>query len=114
MYIFIGVAKKLEVFTKYYDKFTNVLPIRNISSHFVSAGIMSFEDEEAIQQSTSSSTFSQFLRNIARSLEAGQTKSFDKLLFIMEKHGGISCKELVDQIRNELTNFKKNQGNHLV
>ena len=102
--MFIGADRKLEVFTKYYASLTSVLPIKNITSHLISAGMISFEDEEVIQQMTRSSEGSSLvLRKIASSLKVGQTKSFDKLLLIVEEHGGVSCNELANQMRGELT-----------
>ena len=92
----------MKVFTKYYASLTSVLPIKNITSHFISAGVISFEDEEVIQQMTRSEGSSLFLRKIASSLKAGHTKSFDKLLCIMEEHGSMSCGELANQMREEL------------
>ena len=91
------------MFTKYYASLTSVLPIKNITSHLVSAGVISFEDEEVIQQMTRPSEGSSLvLRKIAGSLKAGQTKSFDKLLLIMEERGGVSCDELANQMRDDL------------
>ena len=101
--MFIGADRKLEVFTKYYASLTSVLPIKNITSHLISVGVISFEDEEVIQQMTRSSEGSSLvLRKIASSLKADQTKSFDMLLLTMEEHGGVSCDELANQIREEL------------
>ena len=94
----------MEVFTKYYSSLTSVLPIKSITSHLISAEMISFEDEEVIQQMTRSSEGSFLvLKKIASSLKVGQTKSFDKLLLIMEEHGGMSCNELANQMRGELT-----------
>ena len=101
---FIGADRKLEVFTKYYASLCSVLPMKNITSHFVSAGVISFEDEEVIQQMTRSSEGSTLvLRKIANSLKAGQMKTFGNLLSIMEQHGGVSCEELANQMRGELS-----------
>jgi len=101
--MFTGADRKLEVFTQYYASLTTVLPIKNITSNFISAGVINFEDEEAIQQMTRSSEGSSFvLRKIANFLKAGQTNSFDRLLFIMEEYGGVSCEELANQIRKDL------------
>jgi len=101
--VFIEADRKLEVFTKYYASLSSVLPIKNITRHFISAGMISFEDEEVIQQMARSSEGSSLvLRKIASSLKAGQTKSLDNLLFIMEEHGGVSCNELANQMREEL------------
>ena len=88
---------------KYYASLISLLPIKNIASHLISAGIISFEDEEVIQQMTRSSKGSSLvLRKIASSLKAGQAKSFDKFLLIIEEYGGVSCDELANQMRGEL------------
>ena len=91
------------MFTTNYSKLTNVLPIRSLTSYFVAEKIISFEDEQVIQQTVrQSEAVSVVLRKVAGSLEAGQTKSLDKLVTIMELYGGISCEELANRLRREL------------
>jgi len=91
------------VFTKYYASLASTLPIKNFTSYFISGGVISFEDEEVIQQMARSSEGSSLvLRKIASALKAGQTRSFDHLLSIMELHGDLSCTELANQIKEKL------------
>ncbi|XP_065914951.1 uncharacterized protein [Dysidea avara] len=98
-----SAKRKLKVFTTNYSKLTNVLPIRSLTSYFVAEKIIRFEDEQVIQQTVrQSEAVSVVLRKVAGSLEAGQTKSFDKLVTIMELYGGISCEELANRLRREL------------
>ena len=94
----------LEVFTTHYSKLQNILPIKNLSGHFVSERIINFEEEQIIQQTVvQSQAASIVLRKIANSLKAGHTISFDKLLIIMKDCGGLCCEELANQIRGELS-----------
>jgi len=73
----------------------------------VSERIITFEEEEEIQQvSVRSEAASIVLRKIAGSLKAGLTKSFEKMLFIMEQYGGISCEELANEIKLKLLDCK--------
>jgi len=75
------------------------LPIKSLSKYLVGEGIINFEDEEKIQQtSRQSEASSMALRKIAASLKA----SFDTLLSIMEQHGSVACVELVNQINGQL------------
>ena len=100
----VPADKMLEVFTDHYSKLQNILPINNLSGHFVSERIITFEEEQVIQQTVvQSQAASIVLRKIANSLKAGHTRSFDKLLSIMKDHGGLSCEELANQIRGELS-----------
>ena len=92
----------MEVFTDYYASLTSILPIRNITSRLINERVISFEDEEEIKKISESEGSSLVLRKVASSLRAGQTKSFDLLLSIMEEVGNVSCKELVNQMRKEL------------
>lgn len=91
------------MFTKHYASLINVLPIKNLSKYFVSEGIISFEDDEIIQQiSVQSEATSLVLRKIATSLKIGQPKSFDTFLSIMEKYGNVTSGELANQMRGQL------------
>ncbi|XP_065890274.1 uncharacterized protein [Dysidea avara] len=101
-----GIERKLEVFTKHYASLINVLPIKNLSKYFVSEGIISFEDDEAIQQARGQSEASSLvLRKIATSLKIGQAKSFDTFLSIMERHGNMATDELANQMRGQLMQY---------
>ena len=103
IYIYIGAKVKLEVFTRNYARLVDVLPIKSLTHHFVKDKLISFDEEEIILQTSSrSEAASMVLRKIGGSLKANLTASFDKLLSIMEQHGGTSCLELVSDIRQVL------------
>ena len=69
----------------------------------MSERIITFEEEEEIRQvSVRSEAASVVLRKIAGGLKAGLTGSFEKLLFIMEQYGDISCVELANEIKLKL------------
>jgi len=89
----------LELFTDYYGALSQVLPIKRLSAHFVSNRIITFEEDEEIQQvSVRSEAARIFLRKIAGSLKAGLTESFDELLCIMMEYGDVSCVEIANEM----------------
>ena len=93
----------MQVFTKYYAKLVEVLPIKSLSHHFVKDEIITFDEEEDILQTTTrSEAASKVLRKIGHSLTAHLTASFDMLLSILEHHGDVSCTELVSEIKQDL------------
>ena len=105
----------MKVFTDYYSKLMRVLPIKTLTSHLVTKRIISFEEEEEIEQallqpqtslqsqaSLQSRSTRLVLKKIASSLQAGLAYSFDELLLIMEQYGNISCVELAREIRLKL------------
>ena len=99
------------MFTKYYAKLVNVLPIKTLTHHFVKDEIISFDEEEMIIQTAGRCQAAGIvLRKIGGSLKADLTTSFDKLLSIMEQHGGASCAELVNEIRQAIP--QDLTGNH--
>ena len=92
------------MFINHYGKLQNILPVKNLSGHFISERVINFEEEQIIQQTVvQSQAASVVLRKIANSLQAGQTESFDKLLTIMKGHGGLSCEELAHKMKEELS-----------
>ena len=67
----------------------NILPVQSIAHNLISSRIITIDDEEEIKSIAKSKDKASFvLRKIARSLEVGLTQSFNKLLTIMEEHGG--------------------------
>ena len=91
------------MFTKYYAKLVDVLPIKTLTHHFVKDEIISFDEEEVIIQTAGRSQAAGIvLRKIGGSLKAHLTTSFDKLLLIMEQHGDASCMELGNEIRQAI------------
>ena len=103
-YMYVVSAKMmLKVFTNHYYKLQNILPINNLAGRFVSEQLIDFDEEQIIQHTIPhTKAASVVLGKIGNSLKARQTKSFDTLLTIMRHHGGLSCKELADQMRKEL------------
>ena len=94
----------LEVFTDYYGRMATAVPFKELSCHFVSARIISSEENQIIQQTTKSSEISSFVLNkIYCSLQAGHTKVFDKFVSILHAHDNGSCVELANQMRGELS-----------
>ena len=103
LYTHIGSDIKLKVFTKNYAKLVDILPVKSLVHHFVNDEIIDFDEEETIMQTTVRSEAARILlRKIAGSLKAQLTTSFDRLLSIMEQHGGASCAELVNKMRQDL------------
>ena len=77
------------MFKASYAKLANVLPVKSLSNQLVSEEIITFDEEEEIESiPTSKEKASIVLRTIARSLEAGITRSYYALLTIMKDHGG--------------------------
>ena len=100
----VSAEKVLEVYTNYYSKLQNILPVKNISSHLVTERIINFKEEQEIQKTAVQSTAALIvLQKIASALEARQTESFYKLLIIMKNHGELCCVQLANQIRGELS-----------
>ena len=102
-YLSKGKAERmLEVFTNHYGKLQNILLVQNLSGYFVASRIITFDEENTIQQTVGQIQAATIvLRKIANSLQAGQTDSFVQLLKIMKNHGGLSCEQLADQINAE-------------
>ena len=89
IYIFLGVMKENDVFKEFYGKLTCILPTTNISPQLVAEGIITIDDNEEITSMKRSQEKASFvLRIIAKSLQAGITRSFYALLVIMEKYDG--------------------------
>ena len=100
----VPAEKVLKVYTDNYNKLKNILPAKNLSGHLITERVITFEDEKRILHVQSKEAASIVLEKITSSLEAGRTKSFYKLLDIMKDHGGeLSCVELANQIRGELS-----------
>lgn len=100
---FAGLIKENEVFIRFYSKLIDVLSINSISHYLVSAKIISTEDIEEIDSlKTSKSKNMYVLRIVDKSLKAGITLSFCKLLDIMENYGGDDVTELARTIKKEL------------
>ena len=99
---FIGNAKEFKVFREYSDELANILPVNNILNKLISENIITFEDTEEIKDLPKSQDKALFVLNIvARSLKAGITDDFYKLLNIMEEYEGAVAK-VANKIREGL------------
>ena len=58
--------------------------------------------ETVLQAATPPEGAREVLWKISGSLKAHLTTSFNKLLSIMEQHGGISCVDLINEMRQDL------------
>ena len=98
--------KECEVFTTFFDKLANTLPVQNIASRLISARIITVGDDEEIRSIARTKEKAMFvLRKVAHSLDASVTESFYKLLTILEEHGS-DAGVVAAEIRKEL---QKNQ-----
>lgn len=87
--ICIGGLKELKVYKDYYSRLANILCISNITPELLSAGIIDFNEGEAISAKSTSKEKNEFiLLKIGNQLESNATESFRSLLNIMKKHGG--------------------------
>jgi len=69
----------------------------------VSKGIITFDDEESIDNApTMKKKAKILLRIIFNHLEGGSTKSFTDMLDIMEQHGTKAITELATKIKSDL------------
>ena len=88
---------------KYYANLTKLCFINDLSPEFVSAGIISFQEEEIIRNApTSMEKAIKFLQMILRHIDISHTKSFVGMLDIMESKGTMAVADLARQIKSEL------------
>jgi len=105
-----GGINEFEIFTTYFNKLVNILPIQNVCHQLISSRIITVDDDEEIKGITRSKDKASFvLRKVARSLEVGLTQSFQKLLIIMEEHGGDAA-ILASEIKNELVKYPNTES----
>jgi len=94
--------KESEVFTTFFDKLANTLPVLNIAPKLISTRIITVGDDEEIKSIARTQEKATFvLRKVAHSLNAGVTESFYKLLSIMDEHGG-DVRVVATEIQNQL------------
>ena len=102
IYISIGLSKEYEVFKKYYDKLSIILPIKNILDKLKSKEIITRSDREEIDGiSRLQDKTSKVLGIVETALEAGYTDHFYSLLTIMEEYGNL-VKKLANETRESL------------
>ena len=74
-----------------------------LSGHFITARIISTDDQDRIQKFLASKDKARFvLQKISSALSSELSGSFEDLLSIMETHGNQDSKRLVDLIRKQL------------
>lgn len=89
IYYVVGSCKENKVLNTFFKKLVSILPIREISSELISAEIITIGDSDEIDIiARQSEKASYVLKKIARSINAGITRSFYQLLKVMEDYGG--------------------------
>ena len=97
------------VFIKYYADLTKVLFISELSPEFVSAGIISFHEEEMIRSApTSMEKAMKFSQIILSHIDINHTDSFVGMLDIMERKGKIAVADLARKIKSEICQTQPN------
>jgi len=96
--VFIGADRKLDVFTKYYDRLAKVVLSTELSPKFVSARIITNRENQTIQNTAESASF--ILDRIKCSLEGSLSGKFE--VVHLEDDNDLSCVELANQMRQEL------------
>jgi len=91
-----------KIFLGNYTELTAVLNtnITKLSSHFVSKGVITVEDEELIYQATTDKA-KIFLWKLESSLKIGFNDAFYIMLDVMEQYGDIVVKSVAAKIRKE-------------
>ena len=88
----------------------NIFPVQNVSHNLISLRMITVDDDEEIKGITRTKDKASFvLKKISRSLEVGLTRSFYKLLTIMEEHGGDAA-ILATEIQNELVKYTSTES----
>ena len=97
-----------KIFLRNYTELTAVLNtnITKLSSHFVSKGVITVEDEELIYQATTDKA-KIFLWKLESSLKIGFNDAFYIMLDVMEQYGDIAVKSVAAKIRKEVDEFSK-------
>lgn len=91
------------MFLEFYSKLEAVLEAEALSGHFVTARIISTDDQDCIQKLPVKKDKARFiLQKISGALSSELSGSFEDLLSIMETHGNQDSKRLADLIRKQL------------
>ena len=98
--VFAETIKEKMVFDRFYHRLIKVLPVKNMIHQLVPAQIITPDEIEEISGLENKSSY--VLGIIARSLEAGITRSFYKLIDILNNCGG-DVKILAKNIQTALT-----------
>ena len=99
---FIGVDRKLEVFTAYYYKLT-LLNFEALRPHLVTAKIINHEENQIVRYTFESYKLANcVLEKIFISLGVGVSDVFDEFLLVLENCDDIVCIKLAEQMRRDL------------
>lgn len=86
----------------YFHRLAGVLDVNNLSAHFVTARILTINDDEEISDLPSSQDKAKVvLRKITKSLGA-HTKDFYVMLDVMTKYGNSANAALASEIKSQL------------
>jgi len=95
---------EFKVFKVHYSALKNILFAENLSQHFVSADLISFQDEaEIFAASTSVEKATILLQKIVSPLESGQSFYFHEMLKIMNTYGNRATKDLANKMQLDLS-----------
>jgi len=86
----------------------------NLYRYFVTEDIITFDEEEEISCEKNPRKQSEiFLKKMSSSLKTGFTKSFYKMLDVMEIHGNLTTKELARDIKKSIDDLKSENGSYI-
>ena len=99
-----GISRGLlKIFTKHYATLRKILPVEELIPEFVSCDAITYdEEEEILSRPTPSERARLFLSHVRKALDAGMSRSFFKLLEIMQLSRKHDCKELAESISEEI------------
>ena len=101
--MYIGVAQKSKIFIDHYAELSTALPFKDMASHFVSARIISTDDNHVIQHTAERSKIACLVLNkIYDSLKCGDEEKFDGFLFVMENNDDMCSLHMAEKIRLKL------------
>ena len=86
-------------FTQFYSKLITVFHDKGYLVHFVPAGIISPNDVDEMSILSNSDRAVRLLKNISAPLECGEKQGFYKMLDILQAHGNLNAKQLVESIK---------------
>ena len=94
----MGVDVK-KIFTNHYSELCGVLKNEDgLLSKFVTAGIITTDDEDVIKKEKLTTKGSTLLAHISGPVQSGYTTGFYAMLNIMKSHGKSDAQQLADKI----------------
>ena len=99
----LEIQKRRDVFLDNYSKLEDILETETLSGYFVSARIITPDDQDHIQRTVGRKDKARIvLQKISGALSAGLSGGFEDLLSIIETHGNQDSKRLADLIHRQL------------